>query len=84
MASGRLAISLSVAKMTWMMKSVRSLKRTRMRPSPFFSRSNALRDIHDHAVDVAALEGGDLPGHGAHRLDVDAVAAPSPGGARFR
>src|SRR5712692_817359 len=41
-AAGRPAISLSVAKITWMWKSLMSVKRTRMRPSPLFSRSKAL------------------------------------------
>ena len=41
-ASGLPAITLSVAKITWMWKSLMSLKRTRMRPSPRFSRSKAL------------------------------------------
>src|SRR6516165_6629492 len=41
-ACGRLAMSLSVAKITWMWKSLISPKRTRMRPSPRFSSSKAL------------------------------------------
>jgi hypothetical protein len=41
-ASGRSAMSLSAAKITWIWKSLMSVKRTRMRPSPLFSSSNAL------------------------------------------
>src|SRR5262249_3066032 len=41
-ARGRLAMSLSVAKITWIWKSLMSVKRTRMRPSPRFSSSKAL------------------------------------------
>src|SRR5262249_40234333 len=76
-SSGLAAISLSVAKITWIWKSLMSVKRTRMRPSPFFSSSKALPMSMVVPAGALGLGAGVVARHRTLRRDVDAVGAPA-------